>query len=133
MVALDLARLEENQQQISDLMARMEKLSQSSKAQIAALGSQLGLPEGSSLSPVIARLAQPEQGALKEARAKVLADSQALNGTLTLNRGLLEDSLKVVDRSVTFFNRLFNPGQTYGYGGSLVASRGGSRFVCKEI
>ena len=133
MVALDLARLEENQQQISDLMARMEKLSQSSKAQIAALGSQLGLPEGSSLSPVIARLAQPEQGALRAAQTRISADSQAMGGELALNRGLLEDSIKVVERSVSFFNRLFNPGETYGLAGSLVSRRGGSRFVCKEI
>jgi len=133
LVALDLAGLEENQQVIAATMQRMEELSGSCKAMIAALGAEQGLPGGTTLSPIIARMAQPEQGALREAQARVAADSKALGGTLALNRGLLEDSLKVVDRSVNFFNRLFNPVDTYGLAGSMVARRGGSRFVCKEI
>jgi hypothetical protein len=97
------------------------------------IGTELGLSANTTLSPIIARLHQPEQGALRDAQTRVSAHSQALNGALALNRGLLEDSLKVVDRSVSFFNRLFNPGETYGLAGSLVSRRGGSRFVCKEI
>jgi hypothetical protein len=133
LVALDLAGLEENQQRISDTMDRMAQLSGSCRAQVAALGAEVGLAGDATLSPIIARLSQPDQGALREAQARVAAQSQGLDGALALNRGLLEDSLKVVDRSVSFFNRLFNPGETYGLAGSLVSRRGGSRFVCKEI
>jgi hypothetical protein len=132
LVALDLAGLEENQQQIAGTMARMEELSGSCKEMIAALGAELGLPGGATLTPIIARLAQPEQGALRAAQTRISADSQAMGGELALNRGLLEDSIKVVERSVSFFNRLFNPGDTYGMGG-MVSRRGGSHFVCKEI
>ena len=133
LVALDLVRLEENQQEIACTMERMARLTEACRAKIAAMGAELGLPAQATLSPIIARMGQPEQGALREAQARIAADSQALGGALALNRGLLEDSLKVVERSVSFFNRLFNPGETYGLAGSLVASRGGSRFVCKEI
>jgi hypothetical protein len=133
MISLDLARLEENQQEIVGAMDRMARLSEGCQALIGSIGAELGLPGNATLSPIIARLAQPEQRALREAQAAVTADSHALGGALTLNRGLLEDSLKVVDRSVSFFNRLFNPGDTYGLAGSIVSRRGGSRFVCKEI
>ena len=133
LVALNLAGLEENQQEIASTMERMAQLSATCKSMIAAIGAQQGFPGSETLSPIIARMTQPEQRALREAQARVAADSQALGGALSLNRGLLEDSLKVVERSVSFFNRLFNPGETYGFGGSLVSRRGGSRFVCKEI
>jgi len=133
LVSLDLARLEENQQEVACAMERMTLLSDACRTMISAVGAQLGLAENSTLSPIIARVAQPEQAALTEAQARIAADSQALGGALELNSALLEDSLKVVDRSVSFFNRLFNPGDTYGLAGSLVARRGGSRFVCKEI
>lgn len=133
LVDLDLAALEQNQQEISGAMDRMAQLSRSCRAMISALGTEVGLSGNTTLSPIIARLAQPEQGALREAQADVMADSRALDGALSLNRSLLDDSLKMVDRSATFFNRLFNPGDTYGMAGSLVARPGGSRFVCKEV
>jgi len=133
LISLDLARLEENQLEIAGAMERMALLSDSCRGMIASLGVQLGFADTTTLSPIIARLGQPEQGALQEAQARIKADSQELGGALALNRGLLEDSLKVVDRSVVFFNRLFNPGDTYGLAGSIVARRGGSRFICKEI
>jgi hypothetical protein len=133
LVALDLTKLDENQLEIVDAMERMANLSDTCKAMIGAVGAELGLPGDATLSPIIARLGQPEQQALRDAQSRIVADSQALGGALDLNRGLLEDSLKVVERSVNFFNRLFNPGDTYGVAGSIVARRGASRFVCKEI
>jgi hypothetical protein len=133
LVGLDLERLDENQQEIACVMERMARITETCKSMIAAVAAELGLPAGATLSPIIARMGQPEQDALRAAQNRIAADSQGLHGALTLNRGLLEDSLKVVERSVSFFNRLFNPGDTYGLAGSLVARRGGSRFVCKEI
>jgi hypothetical protein len=133
LVALDLARLEENQKEILCNMERMAQLTGSCKEMVATIGERLGLAGNTTLSPIIARVAQPEQGALKEAQSRIAADSQALKGALTLNKLLLEDSLTMVDRSVSFFNRLFNPGDTYGVGGAIVVRRGGSHFVCKEI
>jgi len=132
LTSLDLARLEENQQEMMSAMERLARLSENCKKMMEAIGSELGLAGEVSLSPIIARLAQPEQKALREAQVKISTGSHSLGGALALNRGLLEDSLKVVDRSVNFFNRLFNPGNTYGVAGSIVSSRGGSRFVCKE-
>jgi hypothetical protein len=133
LVSLDMAKLEENQQELARVMGRMAEISDSCRAKISVIGVELGLPENASLSPIIARMSQPEKGALREAQARIAADSQGLNGTLALNRGLLEDSLKVVERSVNFFNRLFNPVETYGLAGSMVSRSGGSRFICKEI
>ena len=133
LASLDLVRLEQNQQEIACTMERMAQLSDACRGMIEAIGAEQGLPGNATLTPIISRLAQPERGALEEAQASIAADSRALGGSLVLNRTLLEDSLKMVDRSVSFFNRLFNPGDTYGLAGSIVARRGGSRFVCKEI
>jgi hypothetical protein len=133
LTALDLEKLEENQQQIMAAMERLSGMSESCKSMIGSISAELGLAGNATLSPIIARLPQPEQVALREAQLQVEVESQGLNRALALNRGLLEDSLKVLDRSATFFNRLFNPGDTYGMAGSLVSTRGGSRFVCKEV
>ena len=133
LTALDLASMDENEEEMAAAMDRLARLSERCRQLIGALGSELGLSGNQTLSPVIARLPQPEQLALREAQATVNADARALNGLLTMNRGLLEESLKFVQQSVNFFNRLFNPGDTYGMGGSLVSRRGGSRFVCKEV
>ena len=132
LTSLDLPGLEENQQEVNDAVERLATLSESCRSMIGALGTELGLGQGVSLTPIIGSLKGSEKGALREAQAAVAAGSQALSGTLALNRGLLEDSLAVVDGSVNFFNRLLNPGDTYGIGGSIVSRRGGSRFVCKE-
>lgn len=133
LVALDLAGLEETQQEIARAMERMAEVSDLCRSKVAALGEELGLTGRATLSPIIERMQNPEKGALREAQTRVTAQARALEGAVTLNRGLLEDSLKVVEYSVNFFNRLFNPGDTYGFAGALVSRRGGSRFVCKEI
>ena len=133
MVSLDLARIEENQQEIVAGMERLTRLSQKCQQTIATIGAGVGLPGSTTLSPIIARLGTQERQALSEAQNTVSTEAESLRGALALHRGLIEDSLNVVGRSISFFNRLFNPGDTYGVAGSLVASRGGSRFVCKEI
>jgi hypothetical protein len=133
LVALDLEALDENQQKLEEAMERMERLTERCRGLISSIASELGLPGTATLSPIVSRTGPPQQRALREAQARVIAESKALNDAVALNRGLLEDSLDVVQRSVDFFNRLFNPGDTYGLAGSLVARRGGSRFVCKEV
>jgi len=133
MLALDLAGLEHTQQEIARLMGQMAHLSESCRSLVVELGSELGLSGSPALTPIIDRMAQPEQGALREAQKRVQGESRELHGALELNRSLLSDSLQVVERSINFFNRLFNPVDTYGLAGSLVSRRGGGRLVCKEI
>ncbi|MBJ6801199.1 flagellar protein FlgN [Geomonas propionica] len=134
MTSLDMARLEQNQQEIAAGMERLERLSGQCRQMIASIGADLGMPGNSTLSPIIERLAAPEKEALKEAQQSVTGNARALQGALALHRRLVEDSLNVVGRSVNFFNRLFNPGQTYGGAGAFVnAGRGASGFVSKEI
>lgn len=133
MVSLDLARIEENQQEIVAGMERLKLLSEKCRQMIACIGSELGIPGNKTLSPIIEKLGAPEKQALKEAQESVTANAQALTGALELHGKLVEDSLNLVGRSVNFFNRLFNPGNTYGVAGSLVSGRGSSGFVSKEI
>jgi hypothetical protein len=115
-------------------MERLERLSGQCQQMIVAMGADLGMPGNTTLSPIIERLGAPEQAALKEAQESVSGNASALQGALALHRRLVEDSLNVVGRSVNFFNRIFNPGQTYGGAGAFVnAGRGATGFVSKEI
>jgi len=131
--ALDLEGMEQSQQALGDTMQKLELLSRGCRNQISSLGAALGLSEAGTLTPVLERLGQAERAALKKAQEEVVNESRALNRALELHRGLLTDSLSMVNYSVNFFNRLFNPSDTYGNAGTLVSRRGGSRFVCKEI
>lgn len=133
MSSLDLARMEENQQEIAAGMQRMARLSTRCQEMIAAIGTELGIPGNKTLTPIIEKLAEPEKLALKDAQQSILSNAQAFNGALALHQRLIEDSLNLVGRSVNFFNRLFNPGNTYGMAGALVSGRGSSGFVSKEI
>jgi hypothetical protein len=133
LVTLDLEGLERNQREVAGAMERMERLTDACKALIAGVGSELGLAGNQTLSPIIEKLGQPESGALKNMQSRVAEQSQALHRCLALNRAILGDSLHVVEGSLKFFHRLFNPVDTYGNAGSLVSRRGGSRLVCKEI
>lgn len=133
MASLDLAKIEENQQEIVAGMERLRLLSEKCREMIACIGGELGIPGNTTLSPIIERLGPQEKKALKEAQESVVGNAQALTGALALHKRLIEDSLNVVGRSVNFFNRLFNPGNTYGVAGSLVSGRGASGFVSKEI
>lgn len=133
MTALDLAKMEENQQEIAAGMERLKLLSEKCRQMIATVGLELGMPGNSTLTPIIERLPAQEKRALKEAQESVSANAEALSGALNLHRRLIEDSLNLVGRSVSFFNRLFNPGSTYGVAGSFVTGRGASGFVSKEI
>lgn len=133
MASLDLARMEENQQEIVLGMERLRGLSEKCQCMIGSIGVDLGMPGNSTLSPILEKLGQPERQALKDAQLAVTGNAQALQGALALHRRLIEDSLNLVGRSVNFFNRLFNPGDTYGVAGSLVSRRGASGFVSKEI
>src|SRR6185369_3908365 len=78
LVSLDLARMEENQQEITGALDRMERLSDDCRDMIGSIGSRLGLPGNATLSPIIARVGQPDQIALKEAKSRIDADAQAL-------------------------------------------------------
>lgn len=131
--SLDMVGMEENQQQIEQAMERLAMLSASCQQMIGAVGNELGLTAEHTLSPIIEKVGQPESGALKSVQSRIAEQSQALKGALSVNRAVLEDSLKLVGGSLNFFNRLFNPVDTYGNAGSMVSRRGGSRLLCKEI
>ncbi|WP_129124768.1 flagellar protein FlgN [Geomonas oryzae] len=134
MISLDLARMEENQQEIAAGMERLAKLSEQCRLMIASVGAELGMPGNQTLSPIIERVGAAQKRALAEAQQSVTGNAKALQGALALHRRLIEDSLNVVGNSVNFFNRIFNPGHTYGVAGAFVnGGRGTSGFVSKEI
>ena len=56
-----------------------------------------------------------------------------MNRVLAFNRELLQASLRTVNRSLDFFNRVFSDSCTYGDAGRMVQGSQGARLFCKEI
>ncbi|WP_243370231.1 flagellar protein FlgN [Geotalea sp. SG265] len=131
--ALDLARLETNQAEIDDAMARLERLNGDCKVLLAKAGTALGLEGNDRLSPLIARISVRERTVLQGVQDNLTSSTTELDTLLSRNRNLLQDSLGLVGRSLKFFNNVFNNAATYGEAGTLRTGSGGARLVCKEI
>lgn len=132
-VALDLARMEANQEEIDKATVRMETLNNNCRLLIAKSGEELGLSGNSTLTPIISRVRPPEKDRLEGLQTSLFSSSSALDGLLAVNRGLIQDSLGVVERSISFFNVVFTKSTTYGEAGRMVSNPTGVRLVCKEI
>lgn len=132
-VALDMARLETNQSEVDSAMARLERLNGNCKNLLAKTGAAVGLDGNGKLSPIIARTGGRERLALQGLQAELTTSTAAVDNLLAVNRNLLQDSLGMVDRSLNFFNSLFNNPTTYGEAGTMRTNNGGARLLCKEI
>lgn len=132
-VALDMARLEANQSAIDSAMVRMERLNVNCRALLAKAGDTFGLDNNGRLTPLIERTAGRERLMLQGLQKDLTTSTTAVDNLLSLNRGLLQDSLGIVDRSLNFFNGLFNSPTTYGEAGRMKNTKSGARLVCKEI
>ncbi|ACM18999.1 flagellar biogenesis chaperone FlgN [Geotalea daltonii FRC-32] len=132
-IALDMARLETNQSEVDSAMGRLERLNGNCRNLLAKTGAALGLEDNGSLSPLIARTAGQERLALQGLQTDLTTSTTAVDNLLAMNRNLLQDSLGLVDRSLNFFNSLFNNPTTYGQAGTMRTNNGGARLVCKEI
>jgi hypothetical protein len=132
-IALDLARMARNQEAIDQATAKMESLNGNCRELIEKSGAELGLLSNNTLSPIIERAGTPDKDLLSGLQTRIFSCSTALNHLLAVNRGLIQDSLGVVERSISFFNSVLGTGSTYGEEGRMVSGRSGSRLVCKEI
>jgi flagellar biosynthesis/type III secretory pathway chaperone len=130
--ALDTAKLEANQAEIDLALTKMAKLNSDCGTLLSRSAAELGL-EGSALSPVIAGARGREKEILKGLQDELARASSAVQNLLSVNHDLLQDSLGLVNRSLSFFNRMLNHQNTYGDAGRMITSSTGARLVCKEI
>jgi hypothetical protein len=94
---------------------------------------ELELPDAASISPLLARLAEPQREALQGVQRGLLERGATLERRLASNADLLQGVLQTATRSLEFFGRLFNKSSTYGYAGQMM---GGAvnrpRIICRE-
>lgn len=94
---------------------------------------ETGVSGGSTLSPLMAGLKQPEKDTLKILQKTLLAVARKNERLIELNKSLLENSLTLINRSLIFFTKFLTGGGTYGQAGRMVEAPAGARLVHKEM
>lgn len=94
---------------------------------------EVGLPRDATLSSLAAAV-EPQRGAdLSAIRARLVELIDALNRSNRLNRDLLYGSLRMVNRSLEFYNSSLGGARTYSGAGRMVQGVAGGRLVSGEI
>jgi len=57
----------------------------------------------------------------------------AISRLLTVNEGLIKNSLNIIDRSLSLFGRLLGGCETYGAGGRILKGKAQAGMLCREI
>jgi flagellar biosynthesis/type III secretory pathway chaperone len=130
---LNLPSLEGTGQDKERIILQLHVLNNLCREHLSAASSDLQLPTDSSLSPVIEKAKSPERERLKELQSVVTVVAHEVTSLNELNRELLQDSLRVTNRSIEFFNKILGVTETYGHRGEVVEERGGARLLRKEI
>ncbi len=132
-VELKAAEVEQLNSRKEELIEGVNRLNKRFQSVLRKTSREMQLPEESSLSPLIARLNRPEKDCLQNLQNGLITVSGKIGELAAVNKGLLENSLRFIERSMTFFGRFFKKNDTYGVTGRMTESSSGSRLVCKEI
>ena len=130
--SLDLDQLDTIDQQKRQLLVQLEENSNNTRHLIRSLAEQANLAPTVTLSPVIATLLQPQKDRCAELQRALLGIGKRVDGLLDFNRELLQISLTTVTTSLSFFNRIFSRGTTYGEAGRMQTNASGVQLVSRE-
>lgn len=132
-VAMDMTVLEQVDDRKRQLLVQLETTNNRFRQLMRQLGGELNLPEGVTLSAVLPKVDAAPRSDLKRLQAKIVQQGATLEAALAFNRELLQGSLRMINRSLDFFGRMFKRTNTYGQAGSMVTTAADMRLVCKEI
>ncbi|MBJ6724825.1 flagellar protein FlgN [Geomesophilobacter sediminis] len=118
----DLDGLDEQVEKKIALFASLEELGEQARGLVFEMAADLQIPDAKSLSPVIARLDEPQRESLQGVQRVLLDRGAVVQKMLTANADLLNGALQTVTQSLNFFANIFNPGNTYGNAGKIVGS-----------
>lgn len=132
-VRLNAAGLEEERANKADIIARLEGAKTDCKKALADAVQEAGLPCDATLSHLAAAV-EPRRGAsLSAARARIVELIDTLNRSNRRNRDLLYGSLRMVNRSLEFYNKSLGCADTYCGSGRMVSRVSGGRLLSGEI
>ena len=130
---LDLAGFSSAVELKVGLLDRLQGASERCRHLMKQLAAELGLPDAESLSPLLPRLEQPQQEALRSVQGQLLVSGAAFERLLAINGDLLKGALLTVTRSLDFIGGLFRRSSTYGAAGQMVGGAASARIFCKEM
>jgi flagellar biosynthesis/type III secretory pathway chaperone len=129
---LDLAELDQLDQQKRHLLVDLEGNSNGTRLLLRTMADQANLAPTVTLSPVIATLATPQKERCTQLQTALFTVGKRVDRLLDFNRQLLQTSLATVTTSLDFFNRLFSRGTTYGDAGKMRSNASGVQLVSQE-
>lgn len=115
------------------IIEKISVLNETCRTALQRAHRELETKDGGSLSSLIARLKQPEQDVVCSLQKRLLIVAKKNEQLLSLNKGLLENSLSLVNRSLRFFVGLLSNADTYGNAGRMTESTAGARLIRKEM
>lgn len=132
-VELDLEQLAQNGCRKEELTARLTRLREECCLLMKQAGSELGLSDIPSLSPLIAATTVTEQRKLRPSQQRLSSLAQAVERQYAMNRQMLENSLTMIKNSMALFGRLLGGSDTYGAQGQINSSRASGGIFRQEI
>ncbi|HTP66846.1 MAG TPA: flagellar protein FlgN [Geobacteraceae bacterium] len=126
-------QLNDNTNRALTLISRLNLLSSRFKALLLSAGEELGLSDSVTLSAVIPAADRQKQPELRELQRKCFTAADAINRLLTMNKGLIRNSLEIIDGSLSLFSRLLGGCETYGAAGRLHNGKAQAGIICREI
>ena len=126
-------QLEENTCQIEELMTRLNAVNDRFKVLLLRVGDELGLHEAGTLSALLPRVNPEIRIPLSILQSKCFSVAAAIKHHLEINEGLLKQSLRVIDRSMSLFIRALGGGEIYGPSGRILKGKAASGILFREI
>ena len=128
----DMEKLQSQAKKKLELYDRLTGSARLCRQLIDQLGAELGVAGAHNLSPLLQRLPQPQRETLQGLQRRLLVLGSAMLQLSSLNGHLIKGALLTVTRSLEFFGRIFNRGNTYGASGRLVGGASGPRLLRRE-
>jgi hypothetical protein len=126
-------QLEENTRQTEELMTRLNAVDDRLRALLFQVGNELGLHEAGTLSSLFPRIDPEIRVQLRNSQKKCFSAATEIKRRLAINEGLIKQSLRVIDRSMSLFIRALGGSETYGPTGRILKGKAASGILFREI
>lgn len=133
--ALDAKGLTENTRVKEEAFTALQQLVQEIGKTLSLTAQEIGLSDGATLSPVIAKAPPQEAGELKRLQRSLTELAEKFRRHTELNSGIIKASLSLVGRSLAFLTqatKLHGKG-VYGQQGRMLFSGAGHRILSEDI
>jgi flagellar biosynthesis/type III secretory pathway chaperone len=132
-VAIDLPLLEETSREKERLSAEVARHEVRFRETVAGVAAETATPPGTKLPAMLERFQEDERQEAVPLVDTLLNLAEGVERRTRMNAELLNDSLGVVNNSLSFFERVFARFDTYNGSGKVGNGRSRARLVCREI